>query len=336
MALRNQPYLPLYVQDFLTDEKLNQCSASSQGIYIKIMCILHKQEEYGTILLKQKDKQNASTCQNFAYKFVKLLPFNTEELLAAITELVEEGVLTIDGDKMFQKRMVQDNRISEVRSKAGKKGGFAKAKDLANNLAKSKQNPEYENEYEYVNEFEIKKDIYKEKANFNFSFLDVEVFDKRIDEPFFEWINYLQNVKGIDFNQSIIEQHYINIRNLSKCKYDKAVELIYTAIRKTWKDVYITNDEDSILPIDLKNIHKNSENESYVKFIEWVEKYYPRLNRMREPFTEEQFNALFPKYTRKQLEPFFTQINNSVYLYSKKFSPFSTILEEIQKQQNPK
>ena len=24
MALRNQPYIPLYVQDFLTDEKLNQ------------------------------------------------------------------------------------------------------------------------------------------------------------------------------------------------------------------------------------------------------------------------------------------------------------------------
>ena len=35
MALRNQPYIPLYVQDFLTDEKLNQCSPASQGIYIK-------------------------------------------------------------------------------------------------------------------------------------------------------------------------------------------------------------------------------------------------------------------------------------------------------------
>ena len=53
-------------------------------------------------------------------------------------------------------------------------------------------------------------------------------------------------MKGIDFNQSIIEKHYINIRNLSKYKYDKAVELIYTAIRKTWKDVYITNEINSV------------------------------------------------------------------------------------------
>ena len=58
MALRDQPYLPLYVQDYLTDEKLNNCSASSQGIYIKIMCLFHKCDPYGGILLKQNDKQN--------------------------------------------------------------------------------------------------------------------------------------------------------------------------------------------------------------------------------------------------------------------------------------
>ena len=58
MSLRNQPYFPLYVQDFLTDEKLNCCSASSQGVYIKIMCLLHKSEVYGELMLKQKDKQN--------------------------------------------------------------------------------------------------------------------------------------------------------------------------------------------------------------------------------------------------------------------------------------
>ena len=42
MALREQPYLPLYVQDFLTDEKLNECSAESTGVYIRLMCIMDK------------------------------------------------------------------------------------------------------------------------------------------------------------------------------------------------------------------------------------------------------------------------------------------------------
>ncbi len=58
MALRNQPYFPLYVQDFLTDEKLAECSAESTGVYIRLMCILHKSEEYGCILLKTKRQAN--------------------------------------------------------------------------------------------------------------------------------------------------------------------------------------------------------------------------------------------------------------------------------------
>jgi len=146
MALRDQPYLPLYVQDYLTDEKLAICSWSTQGIYIKILCILHKQKEYGTILFKQNDKQILSTCLNFASIFVRLLPVQLSEMEAALQELVDNEILTIDGNKIFQKRMVKDNTISEMRSKAAKKGG-------GNPILfkqKNKQNPEYENEYENV------------------------------------------------------------------------------------------------------------------------------------------------------------------------------------------
>ena len=39
MALRDQPYLPLYVLDFLVDEKLAYCSAESTGVYIRLMCM---------------------------------------------------------------------------------------------------------------------------------------------------------------------------------------------------------------------------------------------------------------------------------------------------------
>ena len=71
MALRDQPYIPLYIQDFLTDEKLIECSAESTGVYIRLMCIMHKSDEYGTILLRQKDKQNSNNCLNFANKLAK-------------------------------------------------------------------------------------------------------------------------------------------------------------------------------------------------------------------------------------------------------------------------
>ena len=132
MALRDQPYIPLYVQDFLTDEKLNECSAQSTGVYIKIMCVLHKSKEYGTILLKQKDKQTDNQIKNFALKFDNHLSFKINVIENAINELVEEEVLRLEGDKLLQKRMVRDNELSIKRSIAGKKGGeksqFAKAK----------------------------------------------------------------------------------------------------------------------------------------------------------------------------------------------------------------
>ena len=155
MALRNQPYLPLYVQDFLTDEKLMECSAQAVGVYIKIMCIMHKSEQYGKILLKQKDKQKESKVENFAYKLAKFLPFDLHIVTDAINELLDEGVLSIDNDLLIQKRMVKDNEISIVRAIAGAKGGtktmsekekFAKAKPKANGKAKHQANTEYEDE----------------------------------------------------------------------------------------------------------------------------------------------------------------------------------------------
>ena len=153
MALRNQPYLPLYVQDYLTDEKLNECSAETQGVYIKLMCLMHKSKKYGTILLKQKDKQTESKVLNFACKLANHLTFNIDLIEKALNQLIEEEVLVVDGDYLLQKRMVKDGLLSEKRAIAGKKGGcFAQAKYKANVEA----NPEDENENE-------NKDVIKDK-----------------------------------------------------------------------------------------------------------------------------------------------------------------------------
>jgi len=125
MALRDQPYIPLFADDYLTDEKLNMCSPSTQGVYIKIMCLFHKSDPYGGILLKQKDKQRDKQISNFACKLAKLLPFDLPVIESALVELIEEHVLNIDDDFLYQKRMVRDNELSVKRSKSGKKGGDA-------------------------------------------------------------------------------------------------------------------------------------------------------------------------------------------------------------------
>ena len=126
MALRDQPYFPLYVQDFMTDEKLAECSASATGVFIRLMCVFHKSEQYGTIMLRPKDKQTPDTTANFAFKLVKQMPYPAQEINNALEELISEGVLTLDGDVLYQKRMVKDAEISLKRSEAGRTGGKSK------------------------------------------------------------------------------------------------------------------------------------------------------------------------------------------------------------------
>ena len=165
MALRNQPYIPLYVQDFLTDEKLIECSAKATGVYIRIMCIMHKSEEYGTILLKQKDKQTYEQINNFASKLVKQMPYSETVIMESLTELIEEKVLFIEGDSLKQKRMIKDNNISIVRAEAGSKGGNKTTKKYKNNKkdfasAKSEANSENENDNDNINDNYTNKEIF--------------------------------------------------------------------------------------------------------------------------------------------------------------------------------
>jgi uncharacterized protein YdaU (DUF1376 family) len=123
MALRDQPYLPLYIQDILTDEKLIECSAEAHGVYLRLLCILHKQEIYGICALKQKYKQKVSKYENFALLLSKQMPFDQTQIARCLEELHSEDVIQMDEDNLSQKRMVRDGDLSITRSEAGKKGG---------------------------------------------------------------------------------------------------------------------------------------------------------------------------------------------------------------------
>lgn len=177
MALRDQPYLPLYVQDFLTDEKLNECSAEATGVYIKIMCVMHKSKTYGKILLRQNyqqilqqtvqqsGRQSPEFCRKFAEligeQLARHLPFSAEIIGNSVSELLSENVLFIEDYFLCQKRMIWDNYLSNMRSEVGKKGAeasnrkFAEAKvppkshqvGEANSSANHSPNTENENEY---------------------------------------------------------------------------------------------------------------------------------------------------------------------------------------------
>lgn len=150
MPLNNQPYLPLYVDDWMNNNKLKLCSPGSHGLMISIMCLMHKEEEYGKILLKQKFKQTDKQILNFASQIAKQTSFDLLDVDTFLNELIEEKVLFIEGDYLICNRMVKMANISNIRSGVGKQGGkqtqlkakkikekkkkFAKAKHQANTV----------------------------------------------------------------------------------------------------------------------------------------------------------------------------------------------------------
>ena len=198
MSLRNQPYFPLYVQDYLTDEKLNECSAQTQGVYIKLMCLMHKSDYYGKILLKQKDKQNSNQILNFAEKLIRHLPFKAHIIMSSIAELVEEKVLFIEDDYLCQKRMIKDNDLSIKRAKAGKKGGKITQNKKSFVKANNKASTESENVIE-------NKDVIHIEEAYEFLKIklpqQIEIFEMQNKKSF---NNYNHFVKT--FNYKVIEE----------------------------------------------------------------------------------------------------------------------------------
>lgn len=124
---------------------------------------MHKSDDYGKILFKQKFKQNISMIKNFALQISRQLPFDLETIEFALQDLINEGVLILDGETLYQKRMVKDGEISMKRSEAAKRGGgnpnlFKQtSKQTPKQTPKQNTENEYENEYENVNDNEVEK-----------------------------------------------------------------------------------------------------------------------------------------------------------------------------------
>lgn len=167
MARKDKPYLSLYVQDFMSDEKLRECSAESVGVYIFVMCVLHKSDTYGSMKIKDK-----YFCLDFAYTFaydfaspcalmlVRHLPFSEEVIRNSLVELIKEGVLSIDTENniLYQKRMVNDGLLSETRAKAGSKGGKI-SKRLSKDVSKTKANSQANSQANTDIDIDIDNDI---------------------------------------------------------------------------------------------------------------------------------------------------------------------------------
>lgn len=216
MSLQNSPYLPLYVKDFMADEKLAECSASANGVYIRLMCMLHKSDSYGKIILKEKYKTNSNACMNFASMLARHMPYTVEDIHDGLTELLDNEVVYIEGDYLYQSRMVKDGEISEKRAAAGKKGG-EKTFCLSKTESKIEANTK------------IEEDVEKDKEVNKFSFLK-ELMGIGVERQIAEdWIKVRRN-KKLTQTETAFKKTKNEIERSGRCAND----CITLCVERSW------------------------------------------------------------------------------------------------------
>ncbi len=111
-----RPSFQFYPADWLKDPALQSCSLAANGLWIKMLCIMHQCMPYGHLTVKGKPMTVAQLARNVGEqeKFV-------EELLI---ELDDADVFERDAQGcVFSRRMVRDENIRNKRAEGGKLGG---------------------------------------------------------------------------------------------------------------------------------------------------------------------------------------------------------------------
>jgi len=129
-----RPAFQFYPADWLNDIKLQTCSLGAQGLLVSLMCLMHQSDRYGYLLINGINPPNKDVSH--------LLRLHHKTYQASLIELLLYGVLCKDENGViFCKRMVEDERIREIRSIAGKLGGSPLLKQKVKQGFKQKTTP---------------------------------------------------------------------------------------------------------------------------------------------------------------------------------------------------
>jgi len=141
------PFLQLFVDDWLAEERLRICSLAARGLWIDMLCLMHKNTRRG--FLGQANGQPMT-----AEQLSRLTGCSPAEVAHLSQELLTAGVASANEQGMvFSRRMVRDEEIRQVRQSAGKKGAEA-----TNRLPRQKSGKPPGKPLEYGSGSELKTD----------------------------------------------------------------------------------------------------------------------------------------------------------------------------------
>lgn len=119
------PWMKFYPSDWQSDPMLRCCSIAARGLWVEMMCLMHKAEPYGSLLVNgaRLDKR----------KLAILVGISEKECSALLMELEGNGVFSRDDDGiLYSRRMRRDFAKAETDKANGKRGGNPLVKGVVN------------------------------------------------------------------------------------------------------------------------------------------------------------------------------------------------------------
>ena len=118
------PYLALFIDDWLASAKVRKCSETTRGVYIDLLCIMHKEKRRGCYALHDQELKPNNTRSKtqlalakptetqrlsyFAEFLVKRTGSAKSVILKALQELYHREILVVEDDALIQPRMYRD------------------------------------------------------------------------------------------------------------------------------------------------------------------------------------------------------------------------------------
>lgn len=136
-----------------------------------------------------------------------------------------------------------------------------------------------------------------------------------------------------------LDSHLVSQKHI---EFENIYKLNYTSIKKNRMEVgadappYLSpspeRKEKSCAKKEKKAPSPQSENPRFEKFQKWIEENAPAVGKMREPFTESQFEQLMSRYSHQEVTRVMLAMENYVPLGKKNKSAYLTVLNWLGRQ----
>jgi len=233
------PAFQFYAMDWLTDPSLRLCSPETRGVWIDLLCWMFLSNEPGFLIVNGQPL-NANSVKQFTNCDQKTFEKIWSELTGfGIIRMDERGVY-------YSKRMVEDERVRQIRRECGTLGGNPKLQPNVENLVKQKVNQKSTpsssssssssiiNDKSFINKKENEIDWFHPIAEFvNFNCPSVKKLKKQLtleqctelDEMFgfdktTEILSAMENFKSL--GSKYVSVHLTALNWLKRAKNDKS------------------------------------------------------------------------------------------------------------------